>query len=106
MAEPLKTWLFEPAASTDDPRWQGRQIWRRIVVRDVSEAFARLAAEHYALAAVRPATGPGNESPSPVAGPIDVKLYRATEMADDSSADTLTAADRSRKGVVAAEKLE
>jgi len=77
-------YVYEPDADVTDARWQGRIIWRRIVVRGSSEAFARLAAEKYALAAVGPAYGPGNESSSPVAGPSDVKLYKVRETPDES----------------------
>jgi hypothetical protein len=75
----LRLYTFEPDAGLNDPRWQGRLIWQRIVVRERSEAFARLAAERYALTATGKSHGPGNESPSPIAGPSDVKLYKVHE---------------------------
>jgi hypothetical protein len=93
----VRLYTYEPDAGLEDPRWQGRLIWRRIVVRESNEAFARLAAERYALGAIEHASGPGNESPSPVAGPSDVKLYRVRESQDDSGDQ--------EKGVVLAERM-
>jgi len=94
---PPRLYIFEPDAAIEDPRWQGRLIWQRIVVRESNPAFARLAAEKHALAAIEPTHGPGNESPSPVAGPSDVKLYKVRESPDDNSSQKM--------GVILAERL-
>ncbi len=37
-------WVFTPAAAANDPRWQGRKQFDRVVVRAPSPAFARLVA--------------------------------------------------------------
>jgi uncharacterized membrane-anchored protein len=68
-----RLWLIEPNAAPDDSWWQGRQIWQ-LVVAAPSAAFARLAAERWALRQ-RQVTHIGNESPSMSAGFIDEKLY-------------------------------
>lgn len=66
-------WLFEPAASPKDSRWQDRPIWRWVVVAAPNAALARLVAEKWALPRVVPQIG--NESDSPRAGFLDEKLY-------------------------------
>lgn len=38
-------WMIEPTAAADDPAWQGRRQWQRVLVRARSPAEARLAAE-------------------------------------------------------------
>lgn len=37
-------WLIEPVAESDDPRWQDRLQFRRVVVRAATPAFARFLA--------------------------------------------------------------
>lgn len=37
-------WVLEPVANSDDPRWQDRLQFRRVVVRAATPAFARLLA--------------------------------------------------------------
>jgi hypothetical protein len=37
-------WVLEPVADSDDPRWQDRPQFRRVVVRAATPAFARLLA--------------------------------------------------------------
>ncbi len=39
-------WVLEPVADPDDPRWQGRTQFRRVVVRAATPAFARLVAKN------------------------------------------------------------
>jgi hypothetical protein len=74
-------WLIEPNAAPDDSWWQGRQIWQ-LVVAAPSAAFARLAAERWALRQ-RQLTHIGNESPSMSAGFIDEKLYFARPLPEN-----------------------
>lgn len=69
----LALWVLEPIAHADDPTWQGRRIWARVIVAAESPAFARLAAEDWALD--DGVKQPGNESPSRIAGFRDEKLY-------------------------------
>ena len=40
----MRLWTIEPVASAEDPRWQERTIWRRVVVRAESAAAALRAA--------------------------------------------------------------
>ncbi|GAB2175936.1 hypothetical protein [Dongia sp. agr-C8] len=75
-------WLIEPNAASDDPWWQGRDIWQ-LVVAAPSAAFARLEAERWALRQRR-LVPVGNESPSMNAGFIDEKLYFAKLLPDDA----------------------
>jgi hypothetical protein len=70
---PPQFWLFEPAASPMDSRWQDRPIWRWVVVAAPTAAIARYTAEKWALPRVVPKIG--NESDSPRAGFLDEKLY-------------------------------
>jgi hypothetical protein len=80
----LPLWLIEPNANPVDSRWQDRTIWKKVVVVAQSEAFARLAAEEWALRNLTAEMGGapqiGNESPSPVAGFTDVTLYRVSPL--------------------------
>jgi hypothetical protein len=73
-AEPKSAlWVLEPRTGDDDPRWQDRKIWRKVIVNAHSPAAARLAAEHWALPGHLP--GPGNESSAAIAGFRDELLY-------------------------------
>jgi hypothetical protein len=69
----LALWALEPCAHPDDPRWQDRTIWKRLIIAAASPAFARLAAETWAKTGR--SVGPGNESLSAVAGFSDELLY-------------------------------
>ena len=92
-------WLIEPVADPADSCWQDRKIWKTVIVRAASPAFARLAAEDWALAGKQPHIG--NESPSPVAGFSDVKLYAVRPLPSEM---TRTLEDQgSASGVLAAE---
>ena len=66
-------WKLTPVASPDDPRWQGRTIWREVVVEAPTAAFARLYAAQWELQDMDGQVG--NESPSPKSGFEDEKLY-------------------------------
>jgi hypothetical protein len=80
---PAKTQLglIEPNAASNDPWWQGRQIWQ-LVVAAPSAAFARLEAERWALGHAR-LVHIGNESPTMRAGFIDQKLYFARPLPEN-----------------------
>lgn len=78
-----KLWLIEPSAAPNDPRWQDRPIWQRLVVRAETEGMARMLAEKYVLERTARAGHPGNESPSPVGGPKDAKLYAVQEITEE-----------------------
>jgi hypothetical protein len=81
-SRPLQVWMIEPNAASDDPWWQGRQIWQ-LVVAAPSAAFARLEAERWALRQRR-LVHMGNESPSMNAGFIDEKLYFARPLPENT----------------------
>jgi hypothetical protein len=73
MADEVRMWVLEPRTHPDDPGWQDRRIWSRVLVAARSPAFARLVAEEWALD--DDVRTPGNESPSRIAGFRDEKLY-------------------------------
>jgi hypothetical protein len=77
----LPCWKLTPVASPDDPRWQGRRIWREVFVEAPSAAFARQFAAEWELA--NRLRQIGNESPSPKSGFEDEKLYWARRVPDD-----------------------
>lgn len=82
----MALWLLEPVADTDDPRWQTRQQWARVIVRAASPAFARIAAE--SLDTNDRALQQGQEDPHLGSGFKDEKLYRVTPFAGaDDGAD-------------------
>ena len=66
-------WKLTPVASADDPRWQDRTIWKEVIVEAPTAAFARQFAAEWALQDMDGQVG--NESPSPVSGFEDEKLY-------------------------------
>ena len=67
----MSLWLISPAATPLDDRWQGREIFRSVVVEAPTAAAARLAAEHWALGGIHPEMR--NDSLN--AGFSDEKLY-------------------------------
>jgi len=71
----LPIWLIEPAAQATDPAWQGRYIWGKILVREESEAFARLAAEKWVIE-----HSSGKLAEDARTGLTDVKLYKTTPL--------------------------
>lgn len=73
MVDQVRVWVLEPRAHAEDPGWQDRRIWRKVLVAARSAAFARLAAEDWATN--DDVRAPGNESPSRIAGFRDEKLY-------------------------------
>ena len=76
MPEPLlPIWVIEPTAPAEDPAWQGRYIWKKIMVREESEPFARLAAEKWVI---EHASGKLPEDSR--TGLTDVKLYKTTHL--------------------------
>jgi hypothetical protein len=77
----MALWLLRPTAQRDDPRWQGRTIWREALVRARSAAEARLLAAERDIDPSRPPTG--NESPSFRSGFIDEKLYRVDRAGEE-----------------------
>jgi hypothetical protein len=89
-------WLLEPAAIPEDGRWQGRKIWRSVLVAAPTAALARAAAERWASHGVA-----SNENLK--AGFSDEKLYYARPAPDQSSADLESSSEGSR--VLAADRL-
>lgn len=71
----MALWRLTPVAEAHDGRWQGRPIWRKVIVRAASAAEARLTAAALEVDPAEPLSG--NESPSFRSGFLDEKLYRA-----------------------------
>jgi hypothetical protein len=74
----MALWKLTPAAEPDDDRWQGRTMWKEVIVEAATAAFARQFAAEWELGRTRQQVG--NESPSPLSGFIDEKLYWARRM--------------------------
>ena len=77
----MALWRLSPIAEADDAWWQGRRIWREVIVRADSAALARLAAAELEADPAEPLSG--NESPSFKSGFLDEKLYRVDRTGDD-----------------------
>jgi hypothetical protein len=73
-------WRFEPIARPGDPRWQGRRIYRDVVVAADSPGLAIL----HASAAHRPTPMPkiGNETLCYRSGFEDHRLYRLRRISE------------------------
>lgn len=93
----MPLWRIVPAADPRDPRWQGRPIWREVIVRAPSAALARLLAARLDSAETVPA---GNESLGPRSGFSDEKLYWLRRLDDAASAGL--GSDNGRDGILRA----
>lgn len=91
-----RLWRLEPAARPEDDRWQGREIWRSVLVAAPTAALARAAAERWASNGVV-----SNENLK--AGFSDEKLYYARAVPDDAQVDLDSASDEAR--VLAVDRL-
>lgn len=80
----MPLWRIEPVARPDDPRWQGRRIWREVIVRARNAAFARVIAAELERDPRYPPTG--NESLSFTSGFDDEKLYWVSQLDDAEAA--------------------
>ena len=91
IAMPL--WQIRPVASQNDPRWQGRRIWKEVIVQAKSAAFARLIASELDKPAVPYRSG--NESLCFRSGFEDERLYwvRRLDAADAASYETPSGRD-------------
>ena len=87
----MPLWKLTPAASADDPRWQDRTIWSEAIVEAPTAAFARQFAADWELPKKLPQVG--NESPSPVSGFQDEKLYWARRVPDEEARQISRAAN-------------
>ena len=76
-------WTIRPVAGPDDPRWQGRTIWREIVVSAADPGEAAYIAERAADDPAAPAIG--NESESRRHGFADEKLYAIRRIPPDEA---------------------
>lgn len=56
-------WIIEPVRAADDPAWQGRPQWERVLVRAHTAAEARLAAERLETEAEHAAEAAGAGTP-------------------------------------------
>jgi hypothetical protein len=84
----LPCWKLTPVASPDDPRWQGRRIWREVFVEAPTAAFARLYAAEWELQDMDGQVG--NESPSPKSGFEDEKLYWVRRVSGEEAQELRT----------------
>lgn len=67
-------WRLFPVAQSADPRWQGRSLWREVIVNAPSAAMARVYAARMEEGLLQPSTL-GNESLRFRSGFEDEKLY-------------------------------
>ncbi len=81
----MSLWLIEPAAAEDDPAWQGRAQFDRVVVRAANPAFARLAAR--TLDTPEHALESGDEHPRLGSGFASEKLYRVVPFRSDAHSE-------------------
>jgi hypothetical protein len=93
----VRLWLLEPAARPEDDRWQGRDIWRSVLVAAPTAAQARAAAERWATQGVA-----SNENLK--AGFSDEKLYFVRPAPDDLGAGVDSSSGTGR--VLSADRLE
>jgi hypothetical protein len=77
-------WVLEPVADSDDPRWQDRLQFRRVVVRAASPAFARFLAAP--LDTPDRALQFGQQNAHLGSGFKDEKLYRVVPYRGDAYA--------------------
>jgi len=85
----MPSYLIEPAAPPNDSVWQGRKIWKHVVVRAENPAQARILAQTLDRQDDEPPVG--NESLSFGSGYEDEKLYwvrRIEERQEDESGQT------------------
>ncbi len=75
-------WTLERVADPDDPRWQDRLQFQRVIVRAASPAFARLVAS--TLDTPDRALQFGQQNPHLGSGFKDEKLYRVTPYRGDA----------------------
>lgn len=71
-------WRIAPVADPRDTWWQGRRIWREVIVRAPSAAMARRIARRLDVDPDEPPVG--NESPYFRSGFADEKLYWVTRL--------------------------
>lgn len=74
----MPIWRIYPVARPGDPVWQGRNIWKEVVVRAQSAAMARLIAGELDRPVQRHRKG--NESLCFRSGFDDIKLYWVTRL--------------------------
>lgn len=93
----MALWIFGPAAAPDDPRWQGRKQYDRVVVRAGTAGLACVVAE--TLDTPDKALEFGQQDPHLGSGFRDEKLYhvaryRGEEYAAEGSNEILEAVER------------
>ncbi len=76
----MPLWEIEPVADWDDPNWQSRPQWERVVVRAETPAFARAVAR--VLDTPKDSPEYGDEHPRLGSGFVSEKLYRVKPLAD------------------------
>ncbi len=76
----MPLWEIEPVADWDDPTWQSRPQWQRVIVRADTPAFARAVARILDTPQFSPEHG--DEHPQLGSGFANEKLYRVKPLAD------------------------
>jgi hypothetical protein len=87
----MPLWKFEPAADARDDLWQGRTIWREVIVEAPSAAFAREYAAEWELSDRAPQIA--NESLSRRSAFHDHHAYHVRQLADAEAAALAATAD-------------
>lgn len=78
----MALWVIEPIARPEDPIWQDREQWSRVVVRAPTPAQARIVAE--ALDRPTHETRVGFQYPGRASGFTNEKIYRVHSYKDKS----------------------
>ena len=97
----MPLWRLLPVADPDDSRWLDHPVWREVLVRAPSAAFARQAAG--ALERDLEAAPAGNECPSFKSAFEDEKLYQVIRLTPDQA--KAAGGDTGAKQVLRADKL-
>lgn len=84
----MPVWKIIPVAPPDDPRWQGRRIWREVLVRAETAAMARVVAG--AWERDPNSIGVANETLDFRSGFEDEKLYWVVELDPAAAAGDIT----------------
>lgn len=78
----MALWVIEPVARPEDPIWQDRQQWSRVVVRAPTAALARVVAEP--LDRPNYEARPGFQYPGRASGFLNEKIYRVRPCNDNT----------------------
>lgn len=84
----MPLWVLSPVTHPSDPRWQGRTIFSKVVIRAGTAGEARRLASQYELPVGQdaPAAAVGNGAEPLMSALEDEKLYRMDRVAEDEGA--------------------